>query len=173
MEKLIKGSRAIARLIRIRREQAMAEAVRLGKSVGEVADAFKMSEATVRLACVTHHVVFPRKIALRASRAEELRPLAEAVLNGQSISEIALAFGVNCYDVRAACSEHHVHIPRDKKVGALRILAGIIAGKETSAISQELGISRQRVEQVKNLAERAGVFAAAELSQQQERNSIG
>jgi DNA-binding CsgD family transcriptional regulator len=155
---------------RAKRAKAMADAVRRGKSTFDVAAEYGKSEATVRMACVQHKIDYPRRKRGAKSKVEERKPLAEAVRNGRTAAEVAREYGVSYHTVLIACREQGVNL-MTKNVGSMRILAGMISGKRQAAVARELGVTKQRVSQVVQDAENAGVFAAVELTKRQARRS--
>lgn len=170
MNKASKIGHTSRQLLRAQRAKAMADAVRSGKSMNEVATEFGTSEAIVRAACVQHMVRYPRRKRGPKSKVEQRKPLAEAVRSGKSVAEVAKAFGQPYHAVRTACREQNVKLITSN-VGAMKILAGLISGKHQSEVARELGVSRQRVSQVAQDAEKSGVFAAVELAKGHDRRS--
>ena len=168
MSKKPKAPLTPGQVLRAQRAKVMAKAVQSGKSTAEVAAAYGMTETTVRLACVQHKVDYPRRKRGAKSKVEERKRLAEAVQNGRTPTEVAKAFGQPYSAVLIACREQKVKL-LVKNVGSMRILAGLISGKQQSAVARELGITRQRVSQVVQDAEKSGVFAAVESAKSQDR----
>jgi predicted transcriptional regulator len=167
MSKKLKKPLTPGQVSRAQLAYAMADAVRRGRSTWEVAAEYGKSETTVRLACSQHKVDYPRAKRGPKSKAEERKSLAEAVRKGRTAAEVARAFGQPYNTVLVACREQNVKLVT-KNVGSMRILAAILSGKHQTAVAQELGITRQRVSQVVQDAENAGVFAAVRLAKSQE-----
>lgn len=151
-------TRTPGQILRAKNAKGMANAVRRGKSIAEVAAEFGKSEATVILACNRHQVVYPRKKRGAPSKIEQRKLLAEAVLSGKSVADVAQESGQATRVVRQACQEQGVSLPI-ANMNCMRILAGILSGKSQSEVARDLNISRQRVGQVMDVVRSSGVFA--------------
>ncbi|MFN0019807.1 MAG: hypothetical protein ACKVP0_16240 [Pirellulaceae bacterium] len=158
MKKKLAPTRTPGQILRAKNAKGMADAVRRGKSITEVAADFGKSEATVILACKLHRVAYPRKTRGAPSKIEERKHLAEAVRSGKSVADVAQETGQPARVVRTACHEQGVSLPL-ANMNSMKILAGILSGKSQTEVARDLNISRQRVSQVMEVANSSGVFA--------------
>lgn len=151
-------TRTPGQILRAKNAKGMADAVRRGKSITEVAATYGKSEATVVMACNLHKVVYPRKKRGAHSKIEERKPLAEAVRSGKSVADVVQETGQSISVVRQACQEQGVSLPL-ANMNSMKILAGILSGKSQTEVARDLNISRQRVSQIMEVARSSGVFA--------------
>ena len=98
-----------------------------------------------------------------AERADRRRAIANEAKRGVPVSAIASKYGVSVSTIHGDCVEHDVHPPPmhlnvSRASKSLLIVAELLRGKSPAEIAEQFGTSRQRVHQVKNDAESAGVF---------------
>lgn len=141
----------------------LTDAVRAGKSCGDVARQFTVCEATVRIAC--HREGFNFVHAQRSNRAKRDKAIAEMVAEGATIATAAERFNVRNDTATNACRVHGLRFDRQrlKPLSALTfaILADLLNTTESQVtIARSFCVSRQYVEQLEAGARRAGIKLA-------------
>jgi hypothetical protein len=95
-------------------------------------------------------------LTISAKRRSLLKALAEFI----SMASIDIRKEAINRLVREACIQHKVPLPAIvplKQTSSLRVIALLLKGESQIAISKEIGISPQRVFQLKKEAEKAGL----------------
>ena len=104
-----------------------------------------------------------------ADRAARRKQMANLVLAGRSYKRVALYYGVSVSAVRQACRQPRTQAAqaepgdlRKRPPGrTLDVVADLIRGGQTqNDIAEKRNVSRQRVSQIKQKAEEAGIFEA-------------
>jgi hypothetical protein len=102
----------------------------------------------------------------KQAAAEFKRLMDKGVAVQECYSRVAEEFGITSNTIRQACRENQIEVPRmyaNKKKASGRtfeVLAELICGKRPSHIAAERKITHQRVIEIRDEAERAGVFRA-------------
>lgn len=133
IESLTLVERTPGQIARAQRNKAMADAVRRGKSVAEVAAEFGKTIVTVRAACAKHGVEI-----VSNEPVVGMLPVVAKLIEALADEVIAKRQGK----------------PVDGRTGR--------RGKSQREIGRELGVSGQFVDDVQRRAEEAGVFAAVD-----------
>lgn len=95
-------------------------------------------------------------------RLERRKKIADLVKGGAPIEYAAKVFGVSTNTVRNSCKNNGVYLPRKAnihhatKVSSFQMLMELLKGKTLQAIADELGVTRQRVGQIRMAASMAG-----------------
>lgn len=144
---------------RFKRRALIAGFVADGGSTEHAAVKYGVCYTTAAQACREHGVSITMKQGVIQERRAKI---AEYVGKGHSCGDAARKFGV-CYTAaHSACLEHNVQVPTVQRhyVSSFRILAALqqrSKGETQTAIAQRFGVTRQRISQVKQLAESEGI----------------
>lgn len=137
------------------RRKLIAEWVSMNNaSAADAAGQFKVSLPTIRQACIENNVALSRNDSTPKRRR---LAIAESVRDGDTTKQAADRYRVSLQTVRKACHEHGVEVQKSNPARSFAILARMLAGDNHKKIGREFGITRQRVSQVRKLAEQAGI----------------
>ena len=118
---------------------------------------FKCSHTTVMQACQVHEVEpVTQAVQRRQEHADWVRK------NNATLTEACKHFGVTSQRIVHACQVHGVELkpePRDKLTPVsytnFEILAFLLAGYTQTQVAEEMCVSRQRIQQIRQRAEQA------------------
>jgi len=84
--------------------------------------------------------------------------MANAVLEGEAVNDVAREYRVSSRTVVSACNEHGVQLGlnRNRAVKSLVILKRLLDGEKQSSLAREYGVSRQAINCVAMSAREAG-----------------
>lgn len=145
---------------RRRRREKIAQAVASGRSVSAAVRQFRVTRSTVYRACADLGLSFEHE-----QRRQRREAIALAVASGASRAAAARRFGISLGTVHRACTEHGLSARRGRPPGpsaggrGLEILAALLSNSFATdrAIADTFGVTRQRVDQIRTEARKAGV----------------
>ena len=128
------------------------------RTVYEASLHFNCSTATARNACYAHGVVLLSRCTI------ERKAIAEWVRNNNSTAaRAARQFKCSTSRVITSCNENGVTPKSNRRIlpaspTSFEVLAFLLKGFDGSSIAEEMGISRQRIGQIKERAIAAGLL---------------
>lgn len=121
-------------------------------SIDAASGYFNCSTATAKNACYEHGVSIPSKSFI------ERKAIAEWVRNNNSTAaRAARQFKCSTVRVITACNENDVTLKKNRRIlpaspTSFEVLAFLLKGFDCASIAEEMGLSRQRIGQIKERA---------------------